>query len=30
VTKVHPGTAPEGCGLREARINITMRVTGPD
>jgi alkylated DNA repair protein (DNA oxidative demethylase) len=30
VTKVHPGTAPEGCGLREGRINITMRVTGLD
>ena len=30
VTKVHPGTAPESCGLREGRINITMRVTGLD
>jgi alkylated DNA repair protein (DNA oxidative demethylase) len=30
VTKVHPGTAPAGCGLREGRINITMRVTGLD
>ncbi len=28
VTKVHPGTAPEGCGLNAGRINITMRVTG--
>jgi DNA oxidative demethylase len=28
VTKVHPGTAPAGCGLREGRINVTMRVTG--
>ncbi len=28
VTKVHPGTAPEGCGLDAGRINITMRVTG--
>lgn len=28
VTKVHPGTAPEGCGLEHGRINITMRVTG--
>jgi DNA oxidative demethylase len=28
VTKVHHGTAPAGCGLREGRINITMRVTG--
>jgi DNA oxidative demethylase len=28
VTKVHPGTAPEGCGLAEGRVNITMRVTG--
>lgn len=27
VTKVHPGTAPVGCGLREGPINITMRVT---
>jgi alkylated DNA repair protein (DNA oxidative demethylase) len=30
VTKIHPGTAPAGCGLREGRINITMRVTGLD
>lgn len=30
VTKVHTGTAPAGCGLREGRINITMRVTGMD
>ncbi|HEX7164012.1 MAG TPA: alpha-ketoglutarate-dependent dioxygenase AlkB [Trebonia sp.] len=28
VTRVHPGTAPSGCGLPEGRINITMRVTG--
>jgi DNA oxidative demethylase len=28
VTKVLPGTAPEGCGLPKGRINITMRVTG--
>jgi DNA oxidative demethylase len=28
VVKVHPGTAPEGCGLDSGRINITMRVTG--
>lgn len=30
VTKVHPGTAPDGCGLETGRINITMRVTGLD
>jgi alkylated DNA repair protein (DNA oxidative demethylase) len=28
VNAVHPGTAPEGCGLPTGRINITMRVTG--
>ena len=28
VTKVHPGTAPDGCGLPQGRINITMRETG--
>jgi alkylated DNA repair protein (DNA oxidative demethylase) len=28
VSKVHPGTAPAGCGLPAGRINITMRVTG--
>jgi alkylated DNA repair protein (DNA oxidative demethylase) len=28
VTRVHPGTAPAGCGLAGGRINITMRVTG--
>ena len=28
VTKIHPGTAPAGCGLSEGRVNITMRVTG--
>lgn len=28
VTRVHPGTAPHGCGLDGGRINITMRMTG--
>jgi alkylated DNA repair protein (DNA oxidative demethylase) len=28
VPKVHPGTAPPGCGLAGGRINVTMRVTG--
>ncbi|WGD37317.1 alpha-ketoglutarate-dependent dioxygenase AlkB [Lysinibacter sp. HNR] len=28
VTRVHPHTAPGGCGLDTGRINITMRVTG--
>jgi len=28
VVKVHPGTAPQDCGLERGRINITMRVTG--
>ena len=28
VTKVHPLTAPQGCGVSHGRINITMRVTG--
>ena len=28
VTKVHPGTAPAGCGLESGRINITLRETG--
>lgn len=28
VTRVHEGTAPEGCRLRRGRINITMRMTG--
>ncbi|WP_163543548.1 alpha-ketoglutarate-dependent dioxygenase AlkB family protein [Occultella kanbiaonis] len=28
IQKVHPGTAPDGCGLAAGRINITMRVTG--
>jgi alkylated DNA repair protein (DNA oxidative demethylase) len=28
VPKVHPGTAPPGCGLAHGRINLTMRVTG--
>ncbi|WP_019203188.1 alpha-ketoglutarate-dependent dioxygenase AlkB [Tsukamurella sp. 1534] len=30
VTKVHPGTAPAGCGLERGRINITLRETGLD
>lgn len=28
VTRVHSGTAPDGCGLDRGRINITMRMTG--
>lgn len=28
VPKIHAGTAPEGCGLAEGRLNITLRVTG--
>lgn len=28
VTKVLPGTAPDGCGLETGRINITLRETG--
>lgn len=28
VTKIHPGTAPLGCGVDAGRINITMRTTG--
>lgn len=28
VPRVHPETAPNGCGLQTGRINITMRVTG--
>ncbi|MGP5218081.1 alpha-ketoglutarate-dependent dioxygenase AlkB family protein [Arthrobacter rhombi] len=28
VTKVHPETAPVGCGLETGRINITLRETG--
>ncbi|MGI5176034.1 alpha-ketoglutarate-dependent dioxygenase AlkB family protein [Dactylosporangium sp. CA-152071] len=28
VTRVHPFTAPDGCGLETGRINITMRTTG--
>jgi len=28
VTKVLPGTAPQGCGVDSGRINITLRVTG--
>jgi len=28
VTRVHPNTAPHGCGLDAGRINITMRTTG--
>ncbi|EOM76542.1 alkylated DNA repair protein [Rhodococcus rhodnii LMG 5362] len=30
VTRIHPFTAPEGCGLDTGRINITMRMTGLD
>ncbi|MDF8265594.1 alpha-ketoglutarate-dependent dioxygenase AlkB family protein [Luteipulveratus flavus] len=30
VTKIHAGTAPDGCGLTEGRINITLRMTGLD
>ena len=28
VAKIYPGTAPEGCGLNDGRVNITIRVTG--
>lgn len=28
VTGIHPGTAPDGCGLASGRINITLRETG--
>lgn len=28
VTRIHPDTAPQGCGVARGRINITMRVTG--
>ena len=28
VTRVQPGSAPAGCGLKAGRINITMRTTG--
>lgn len=28
VTKIYPGTAPEGCGVEGGRVNITIRVTG--
>lgn len=28
IPKVYPATAPDGCGLANGRINITMRVTG--
>ncbi|GEE00971.1 alkylated DNA repair protein [Gordonia spumicola] len=28
VTRVHPSTAPDGCGLDDGRINITLRMTG--
>lgn len=28
VTKISPGTAPDSCGLKAGRINITMRETG--
>ncbi|MEO6955616.1 MAG: alpha-ketoglutarate-dependent dioxygenase AlkB [Antricoccus sp.] len=30
VTKVLPETAPDGCGLQNGRINITLRMTGMD
>ncbi|WP_309081420.1 alpha-ketoglutarate-dependent dioxygenase AlkB [Zhihengliuella sp.] len=30
VTRMHPGTAPAGCGLPKGRINITLRETGLD
>lgn len=30
VTRVHPGTAPPGCGLDAGRLNITLRETGLD
>lgn len=28
VPRIHPGTAPPGCGLTAGRINITLRMTG--
>jgi len=28
VTKIHPHTAPAGCGISSGRINITLRQTG--
>ncbi|GAA1603806.1 alpha-ketoglutarate-dependent dioxygenase AlkB [Kribbella hippodromi] len=28
ITRIHPHTAPENCGLTTGRINITMRMTG--
>ena len=28
VTKIIPGTAPDGCGLTAGRINVTLRATG--
>ncbi|UQN29530.1 alpha-ketoglutarate-dependent dioxygenase AlkB family protein [Brachybacterium kimchii] len=28
VTRIQPGTAPEGCGITEGRLNITLRETG--
>jgi alkylated DNA repair protein (DNA oxidative demethylase) len=28
VTRIHPDTAPDGCGLDSGRINITMRTNG--
>lgn len=28
VPRVHTGTAPEGCGVQNGRINITLRMTG--
>ncbi|MFB7484662.1 alpha-ketoglutarate-dependent dioxygenase AlkB family protein [Streptomyces anulatus] len=30
VTRVHQDTAPQGCGISDGRINITMRTTGFD
>lgn len=30
VTKILPGTAPEGCGVKAGRFNITLRETGLD
>ncbi|WP_427892874.1 alpha-ketoglutarate-dependent dioxygenase AlkB family protein [Kribbella sp. GL6] len=28
ITRIHPHTAPEGCGLATGRINLTLRMTG--
>ncbi|PWH07584.1 alpha-ketoglutarate-dependent dioxygenase AlkB [Brachybacterium endophyticum] len=30
VTRIHPGTAPAGCGIPDGRLNITLRETGLD